>query len=59
MVGTGPHDHRKAIVAHEQGHVMGLAHVDNGPARLMYTHLSGTNVNAPHPDDIAGINFLY
>jgi len=58
-INCGNADHRPAILAHEQGHVMGLNHLDNGPARLMYTYISGTNVNSPQPDDIAGINFLY
>ena len=50
--------HRKAIVAHEQGHAMGLAHVIDS-SRLMYDWIGLTNVNAPQPDDIDGINHLY
>lgn len=50
--------HRKAVVAHEQGHVMGLDHA-NSAATLMYIDIAATNVNAPNGNDIAGINFLY
>jgi hypothetical protein len=51
--------HRQGIIAHEQGHVMGLDHLPSGSARLMYTYIAGTNVNAPQPDEVVGINFLY
>lgn len=54
----GPGIHRKAIVAHEQGHAMGLAHAVRSD-RLMYTWIATTTVNDPQPDDIAGINYLY
>ncbi len=54
----GVEGHRKAIVAHEQGHVMGLDHAVNSD-RLMYSGISGTTINAPQPDDINGINYLY
>jgi hypothetical protein len=54
----GASGHRKAIVAHEQGHVMGLAHAANSD-RLMYGGISGTSVNAPTADDVNGINHLY
>jgi Zn-dependent protease with chaperone function len=54
----GNADHRKAVLAHEQGHVMGLDHAVSS-SRLMYTWIGGTNVNAPQPDDVDGINYLY
>lgn len=54
----GPQSHRAAIVAHEQGHVMGLAHAVNSN-RLMYAGIAATNVNRPSADDINGINHLY
>lgn len=54
----GASGHRKAIVAHEQGHVMGLAHAVNSD-RLMYSGIAGTGVNAPISDDVNGINHLY
>lgn len=54
----GPAAHRKTIVAHEQGHVMGLAHAVHAD-RLMYAGIAGTGVNAPIADDVNGINHLY
>lgn len=54
----GPSGHRAAIVAHEQGHVMGLAHAVHSN-RLMYAGLASTDVNAPTGDDVNGINHLY
>lgn len=58
-VGCGPQPHRKAIVAHEQGHAMGLAHAFL-PDRLMYDAIAATlTINAPQPDDVLGINYLY
>lgn len=54
----GPASHRKGIVAHEMGHVMGLAHHANSN-RLMFTGIAGTTVNKPHKGDRNGINHLY
>lgn len=51
--------HRGAILAHEWGHAIGLAHDDYNAAVLMYTHISGTGVSAPTQDDINGANHLY
>jgi hypothetical protein len=49
---------RKAIVAHEEGHAMGLAHALHSD-RLMYAGIASTSVTAPIRDDINGINALY
>ncbi|MEU0316538.1 matrixin family metalloprotease [Nocardioides sp. NPDC006273] len=54
----GAISHRKGIIAHEQGHAMGLAHTSNS-STLMYTSISGTSVNAPRQDDRNGIIALY
>ncbi|NYI76823.1 matrixin family metalloprotease [Nocardioides panzhihuensis] len=54
----GAISHRKGIIAHEQGHAMGLAHTSNS-GTLMYTGISGTSVNAPTQDDRNGIIALY
>jgi len=54
----GASTHRKGIIAHEQGHAMGLAHTGN-TATLMYVGISSTNVNQPAKDDRNGINALY
>lgn len=56
----GPATHREGVLAHEMGHVMGLAHVNGGANRLMRTDISSLdNVNTPRQDDIDGINHLY
>ncbi|HWU33464.1 MAG TPA: matrixin family metalloprotease, partial [Marmoricola sp.] len=58
-VSCGPQTHRKAIVAHEQGHAMGLAHAILSD-RLMYDAIAAQlNINSPQPDDVNGINYLY
>ncbi|MFD0318016.1 matrixin family metalloprotease [Streptomyces flavalbus] len=54
----GSSGHRDGIIAHEVGHVMGLAHNSNSSS-LMYTYVSGTTVDAPIGDDRNGINYLY
>lgn len=54
----GMASHEKAIVAHEQGHVMGLDHTSLSN-QLMYSDIAITNINQPQADDIAGINYLY
>lgn len=47
---------RKGVIAHEMGHVMGLAHVSDSAA-LMYTYEGGPN--DARKDDLNGINYLY
>lgn len=54
----GPASRRAPIIAHEQGHVMGLAHAVND-SRLMYWGIVGTSVSDPQLDDRNGINALY
>ncbi|MFG2407112.1 matrixin family metalloprotease [Streptomyces brevispora] len=54
----GPDSHRDGIIAHEQGHVMGLAHNSNSSS-LMNSAISSTSVDAPIGDDRNGINYLY
>lgn len=54
----GMASHEKAVIAHEQGHVMGLNHVTQ-TNQLMYSGIAITAVNSPQADDIAGINHLY
>lgn len=54
----GSGTHRAGIIAHEQGHAMGLAHNSNS-GTLMYTYISNTSVNGPKGDDTNGINYLY
>ncbi|MER7908589.1 matrixin family metalloprotease [Streptomyces sp. NPDC096068] len=55
----GPDTHRDGIVAHEQGHAMGLAHHPTNSSVLMYTYVSGTSLDTPTGDDINGIDYLY
>lgn len=57
--GAQTDQHRGAIVAHEWGHAIGLAHDDFNAAVLMYTQIASTSVSAPTGDDINGANHLY
>lgn len=57
--GTQTDQHRGAIVAHEWGHLIGLAHNGSNSAVLMYTDIAGTGVAGPAADDVAGVNSLY
>ncbi|MEU5214919.1 matrixin family metalloprotease [Streptomyces sp. NPDC020807] len=54
----GPDTHRDGIVAHEQGHAMGLDHNGNASS-LMYSDVANTRVDVPIGDDRNGINYLY
>ena len=49
---------QKGVIAHEMGHVMGLAHVE-GAKSLMYRLIARTSVRAAVADDLNGINHLY
>lgn len=56
----GPTNHRPAVLAHEMGHAMGLAHAPGSV--LMNAHIAWSDfygINAPRADDIAGIKHLY
>jgi hypothetical protein len=54
----GADNHKKGIIAHEQGHAMGLDH-NNSSSTLMYINIASTSVNGPKGDDRNGINHLY
>lgn len=58
LCGTQTDQHRGAILAHEWGHGIGLAHTSNS-ATLMYQLIAGTGVTAPAQDDANGVNHLY
>jgi hypothetical protein len=49
---------KKGVVAHEQGHVMGLAHVYSG-TELMRYDIADLSTNRAQPNDLYGINYLY
>jgi hypothetical protein len=49
---------KKGVVAHEMGHVMGLAHVTSG-TKLMRWDIAGLDIHRAQPDDLNGINYLY
>lgn len=55
-----PNNKKRPIIAHEMGHVMGLAHT-NSTKSLMRPDInsSTTTIDRAQPDDLAGINFLY
>lgn len=49
---------RKATIAHEIGHALGLAHVSSVYS-LMYSTLKGAQANTATADEMHGINYLY
>lgn len=49
---------RRGVIAHEQGHVMGLAHVSTGAA-VMRWDVAALTIARAQPDDLHGINHLY
>lgn len=49
---------KKGVIAHEMGHVMGLAHVFSGKA-LMRADIAVLDIHRAQPDDLRGINHLY
>jgi hypothetical protein len=55
---TGAPDFRRVAV-HELGHVIGLDHEDEATAIMSTYVYSGDTLEAPTPDDIAGVNALY
>jgi hypothetical protein len=52
---------RRGVIAHEEGHAMGLAHVSSGTAVMRTTIGQGglNNITRAQPDDLNGINHLY
>ena len=52
---------RKAVVAHEMGHVMGLAENNLGSSSIMRVDILDYSVSIyrAQPDDLSGINYLY
>lgn len=49
---------RKGVVAHEMGHVFGLAHV-TATNVIMWNYSASRSVNTARKDDLNGINHLY
>lgn len=49
---------KKGVIAHEQGHSMGLAHVSSGTS-LMRWDIASLSISRAQPDDLNGINYLY
>jgi hypothetical protein len=58
MCGTQTDQHRGAVIAHEWGHLVGLAHNDFNPGVLMYSDIAGSGVTGPTADEVAGVNSL-
>jgi len=56
--GIGYVNQKKGVIAHEMGHVFGLAHVGSITA-LMYNFGDTCQVDAATQDEINGVNFLY
>ena len=50
---------KQGVVAHEMGHVMGLAHNNTDPKTIMCQTKYGRSVYRPAKDDCHGINYLY
>lgn len=48
---------KKQTIAHEMGHVMGLAHTSM--QAIMQDPIVNTNITRAQPNDLAGINHLY
>ena len=55
---SGAPDFRRVAV-HELGHVIGLDHEDEATAIMSTYVYSGDTLEAPTPDDVAGVNALY
>jgi len=50
---------KRAVIAHEMGHALGLAHNSSNVNVLMYPYINSWTVNGPTQDEINGMNFLY
>lgn len=55
LAARGDHDEELAVILHEFGHVLGLAHVDS-PGELMYVHNVGRTTYGP--GDVQGLRLL-
>jgi hypothetical protein len=49
----------RRVAAHELGHALGLDHEDRVPALMQTVIFSGSNIEVPLADDIAGVEALY
>lgn len=56
MLNNGRTSDARAVVEHELGHVLGLAHVED-PEQLMFTHQTG-KVSTYQAGDLAGLSLL-
>jgi hypothetical protein len=45
------------VVAHEMGHLLGLAHSEVRDSSMLFTTFKGQHT--PHPDDVAGVRKIY
>lgn len=59
LSGTSENNRRKAVIAHEMGHVMGLAHTSFHVLMHADVAFMTPGIYRAQPNDLAGINYLY
>lgn len=56
---TSSNNRQKAVIAHEMGHAMGLAHTSMNTLMRPDIAFCSPGLYRAQPNDLAGINFLY